>query len=316
MKSSDFQSGQQRTMLIVAVIVVLAIIGIGMLLVGFMLGNGGQSKSQPSPTATSTLPGVQPPVGGAVVPTFTPLPTATPPPPTDTPAPTPVPEPMIVAQEGGVNLRSGPGTTFSTVGRLEGGASARVTGKYADWWQVDYGGTPAWVANWVVADSNTEGVAEVAPPASPIPSTSIPPTAVPPTAAAPTAIPPTAVPDTRGIVSDRFDVGTKDLKVKAPGPFGNVGDVWFYVQISNTTMGKITVAKWGTFVEETGDFQMSYGGPKAGKPLELEAGKSWQHEDHINQFTLPEGTYHLWERICFTDGYCVNIDGPVQITIG
>jgi hypothetical protein len=319
MKSSDFQSGQQRTMLMVAVIVVLALIGIGLLLVGFIWGNRGQPKDQPSPTATSALPVVQPPVGEAVVPTFTPLPTATPPPPTATPPPTPVPEPMVVAQEGGVNLRSGPGTNFAVVGRLEGGASARVTGRYADWWQVDYGGTPAWVANWVVTDSNAEAVPEVAPPASPIPSTAVPPTAIPATAA-PTAVPATAVPDTRGIVSDRFVVGNrqKDGSIKANSQFGNAGDIWFDMQISNTTSETIIVDKWGAIVQETGHFQMSYGGPEAGKPLELEGGKSWQHKDHFynEEADLDVGTYHIWMRICFQDGYCVNIDGPVPITIG
>ncbi len=316
MKSSGYQSGQQRTIMIVGGIIVLALIGIGMIWIGFRLDRAGRSKDQQSsPTATSAMAGIQPPTSQVIVPTVTPLPTATAPLPTDTPQPTPVPEPMIVAQEGGVNLRSGPGATFSQVGRLEGGASARVTGKYADWWQIDYGGTPAWVANWVVADSNTGGVPEVAPPASPIPPVSAPPTAVPATAA-PTAVPATAVPDTRGIVSDRFDVGTEGLEVKAPGPFGNAGDIWFYMQVSNTTAGDITLAKWGAFVEETGDFQMSYGGPDGGKPLKVDAGKTCQHDDHINQFTLPEGTYHLWQRVCFQDGYCVNIDGPVEIRIG
>ncbi|MEJ2363271.1 MAG: hypothetical protein P8017_01090 [Deltaproteobacteria bacterium] len=63
---------------------------------------------------------------------------------------------------------------------------------------------------------------------------------------------------------------------------------------------------------------MSYGGPEAGKPLELEGGKSWQHKDHFynEEADLDVGTYHIWMRICFQDGYCVNIDGPVPITIG
>jgi hypothetical protein len=322
MKSSDFQSGQQRTMLIVAVIVVLAIIGIGMLLVGFMLGNGGQSKDQPSPTATSTLLGIQPPVGGAIVPTFTPLPTATPPPPTDTPQPTPVPEPMIVAQEGGVNLRSGPGTTFSAVGRLEGGASARVTGRYADWWQVDYGGTPAWVANWVVTDSNTTGVPEVVPPASPIPSTAVPPTAIPATAA-PTAIPVTAVPDTRGLTVNHFSVGLKDKKkeeVKPQSSYGNIGDVWFCFEAVNAGGGDVTIADFGAWSQENGHFQISWGGGEG--PFTVPAGgvvgmPRWC--DHFYNDRDPKfgvGTYHIWLRACFPDGYCVNLAGPVVVNIG
>lgn len=324
MKSSDFQFDQQRTMLVIGGLVVLALVGIGMIWMGFRLDNGGRSNDQPSPTATSALPGVQPPAGGAVVPTLAPPPTATPPPPpppsTDTPQPTPVPEPMIVAQDGGVNLRSGPGTNFSVVGRLEGGASAKVTGKYADWWQVDYGGTPAWVANWVVTDSNTEGVADVAPPASPIPPTRVPSTAVPPTAAPPTAIPPTAKPDTRGIVADSFIVGNKqdDGTINPNNKFGNAGDIWFYMQITNTSGGGVTIVQWGGFIEETGHFQKSWGGSGGGKPLELEPNKSKQWDDHFynEEAKLDVGTYHIWMRVCFQDGYCVNIAGPVQVTIG
>ena len=80
---------------------------------------------------------------------------------------------MIVVQAGGGNLRSGPGTNFATVGRLEENATARITGRYGDWWQVDYGGTPAWVANWVVTVSNADRVPKVVPPSSPTPPTPV-----------------------------------------------------------------------------------------------------------------------------------------------
>ncbi|MBN1813577.1 MAG: SH3 domain-containing protein [Anaerolineae bacterium] len=323
MKSSDFQSGQQRTMLIVGGIIVLALIGIGMIWVGFRLDNGGRSKERPSPTATSALSGIQPPAGGAVVPTFTPLPTATPPLPTATLQPTSVPEPMIVAQEGGVNLRSGPGTGFSVVGRLEGGASARVTGRYADWWQVDYGGTPAWVANWVVADSNTEGVTEVVPPASPIPSTRVPPTAVPPTAGPPTAVPPTPLPDTRGLQVNHFSVGLKEKKkeeVKPQSAYGNIGDVWFCFEAVNAGGADVTLTDFGAWAQENGHFQASWGGGEG--PFEVPAGEAvgmprWC--DHFYNDKDPKfgvGTYNIWLRACFSDGYCVNLAGPVVVNIG
>jgi hypothetical protein len=306
----------------VAAIVVLALVGIGLLLVGFIWGNSGQSKDQPSPTATSTPLGVQPPVGGAIVPTFTPLPTATPPP-TDTPQPTSAPEPMIVAQEGGVNLRSGPGTGFSVVGRLEGGASARVTGKYADWWQVDYSGTPAWVANWVVADSNTEGVSDVVPPASPIPATRVPPTAVPPTAGPPTAVPPTPLPDTRGITVNHFSVGLKEKKkeeVKPQTAYGNIGDVWFCFEAVNSSGADITISDFGAWAQENGHFQISWGGGEG--PFTVPSGGSvgmprWC--DHFYNDKEPKfgvGSYHIFLRACFPDGYCVNLAGPVIVNIG
>lgn len=322
MRSSDFQSGQQRTVLIVGGIIVLALIGVGMIWMGFRLDSGGRSKEQLTPTATSALPAIQPPAGGGIVPTFTPLPTVTPPPPTDTPQPTSVPEPMVVAQEGGVNVRSGPGTAFSVVGRLEGGVSARVTGKYADWWQIDYGGTPAWVANWVVADSNTEGVTEVVPPASPIPSTAVPPTAIPATAA-PTAIPATAVPDTRGLTAKHFSVGLKEKKkeeVKPQSAYGNIGDVWFCFEAVNTSGADVTLTNFGAWAQENGHFQVSWGGGEG--PFTVPAGESvgmprWC--DHFYNDKDPKfgvGSYQIFLRACFPDGYCVNLAGPIIVNIG
>jgi hypothetical protein len=319
MKSSNFQSGQQRTMLIVGGIIILALIGVGMVWMGFRLDNRGRSKDQASPAATSVLPVLSTtPPGEAVVPTITPLPTMTPIP-TDTPPPTPVPEPVIVAQEGGVNLRSGPGTSFSVVGRLDGGTSAKVTGKYADWWQVDYGGTPAWVANWVVADSNTEGVTDVVPPAPPISATRVPPTAVPPTAGPPTATP---MPDTRGLQANHFSVGLKEKKKEEVDPqsaYGNIGDVWFCFEAVNSG-GDITLTDFGAWSKENGHFQVSWGGGEG--PFTVPAGASvgmprWC--DHFYNDKDPKfdvGTYHIYLRACFTDGYCVNLSGPIEVNIG
>jgi hypothetical protein len=85
--------------------------------------------------------------------------------------------------------------------------------------------------------------------------------------------------------------------------------------ITNTSGGGVDIPKWGVWVQETGDFQMSWGGPGGGKPLRLETGQSKEWTDHINQFTLGEGRYHLWMRVCFSDGYCVNLAGPVEIEI-
>ena len=316
MRGSDFQSGQQRTILVIGGIAVLALMGIGMIWIGFRLDKAGQSDTQPTPTATALLPGVvQPPPAGASVPTNTPLPTVAPSVPTDVPTDTPVPEPMIVAQAGGVNLRSGPGTNFSVVGRLEGGASARVTGRYADWWQVDYVGTAAWTANWVVTASNTESVPDVVPPPSPIPPSPVPATSTP---SPPTAVPPTAAPDTRGIVANAFIVGNKqeDGDINPNDEFGNSNDIWFYMSITNSSSGGVTITKWGAWVQETGDFQMSWGSSGGGQPLRLETGQSKEWDDHINQFNLGAGTFHLWMRACFEDGYCVNLSGPVEIRIG
>jgi hypothetical protein len=313
MRNSDFQVEQQRTILFVAGIFVVAVIGIAMIWMGFAVDSGKQTEEErTTPTATSLAPVVQP-SSVAIVPTYTPLPTDTLLPPTATTEPTPQPEPMVVAQTGGVNLRSGPGSNFGVVGRLDGGLSAKVIGRYADWWQVEYSGSQVWVANWVVTATDVENVPEVAPPASPIPPTAPPPTQVPPTA---TSVPPTQAPDTRGIVADAFVVGNKKGdSVKPNTTFGNSNDVWFLMRVTNSG-DTVQIPQWGVYVQETGDFQKSWGGPGGGQPLTLNGGATKEWMDHINQFTLPQGKFHLWMRMCFQDGYCVNIAGPVVVDIG
>lgn len=58
-----------------------------------------------------------------------------------------------VAQQ--VNLRGGPGTSFAIVGGLQPGAAFTITGRNADssWYQVDTGGSTAWVAAFLVLDA-------------------------------------------------------------------------------------------------------------------------------------------------------------------
>jgi uncharacterized protein YraI len=89
--------------------------------------------------------------------------------------------PTLVAGEDGANVRTGPATSFEKLGTLASGESAVITGRYDDWFQIDYNGTPAWVASWVVTATGTEDVPEVEPPvatATPEP-TEGPPTATP-----------------------------------------------------------------------------------------------------------------------------------------
>ena len=47
-----------------------------------------------------------------------------------------------------VNVRSGPGTGYDILGRLSGGQRAGIIGKSDndEWWQIRYGGQPAWVS--------------------------------------------------------------------------------------------------------------------------------------------------------------------------
>lgn len=309
--------GQERTIWLIVGVVVMALIGIGLLWLGFTLGKGSGSPAVAETTATATP--LTLPTLVAIVPTAVVQPTATLlPEPTATA--TPIPEPMVMAQEGGVNLRSGPGTNFATVGRLEGNATARITGKYGDWYQVDYGGTSAWVANWVVTATNADGVAEVVPPASPIPSTQVPPTATPiPATAVPAA---TATPGIRGLKVNEFEVGHKisgesDVKSSA-GPYGNAGDIWFCFDVSNLSGGNMTLNSTGAYVQESGDFQISWGadGPFSVSSGGKIGGSKWCDHLYNDRVNMGVGTYHIWLRICFDDGSCVNAAGPAEVKIG
>ncbi len=118
----------------------------------------------PSPTAgqSGSQPAQQAPAPQAGNPTAEP-PTATPVPPT--PEPSPTPEAAAFTVNGAsINVRSGPGTTFPTLGRLTQGQSFPITGKSEDgtWWQFDYNGKTGWViaTNVAATGADTVQVAE------------------------------------------------------------------------------------------------------------------------------------------------------------
>jgi lipoprotein-anchoring transpeptidase ErfK/SrfK len=140
--------------------VAIALVGVAALLVGWLAGSPAQAApasidpTDPTPTVYFPPHAAQPTAGP---PTVTPLP------------PTPIP-PTVVVGSTGVNVRSGPGTDFARIGLLSPGAEARVTGRYGDWWQIEYAGASAWVASWVVTAFNVADVPEVAPPPTPVPA--------------------------------------------------------------------------------------------------------------------------------------------------
>ncbi len=77
-------------------------------------------------------------------------------PPTPTPPP---PKPVALAHMSGVNLRSGPGETYSRLGRLPKGDSLEIVGRNADgrWWLVvTPDGSFAWVADMAVMTANLD----------------------------------------------------------------------------------------------------------------------------------------------------------------
>ena len=47
----------------------------------------------------------------------------------------------------GLNVRSGPGTTYSIVGGLSNGAKVTITGQSGSWYKIKYGSTDAWVSS-------------------------------------------------------------------------------------------------------------------------------------------------------------------------
>ncbi len=290
--------GKWFSMWVVGGVVILVLFGVGIVVGGLLLTRGGQSEAE----ATQSVP-TSPPVSilpTVSVPTPTPLPTATllpeatVPPATDVPPTATAPLAMIEVGEGGVNVRSGPGTNFEAIGRLEPGEKAAVTGKYADWWQIDLDGSPAWVADWIVTASDTDGVAEVEPPASPIPPTAAP---APPTK---TPAPAPAKAECRGVVADDFQVEG------APGPYSAGAPIWFNMWIGNKTGGNVEYYSLGVQVEETGQYQQSYSYSFVGST-------QFNHRDHI--LIKEPGTYHLWLTIGFSETEWCRLMGPVQVVV-
>ncbi len=281
-------------------------VGLGIVLVwyGFTwTGEDGQPEDTPSPDAGSATPA---PV--LAWPTVTSPPTI--PPPTDTALPTITPEPTavpatdtpvvasVVVGPSGVNVRSGPSTSYTRLGHLDPGAQAELIGRYSDWWQIRYNGAPAWVFSELVTASNADIVPQVEPPPPPPAPTAVPATPVP------TAPPPTVTPASyRGLVPDGYQVEG------APGPYAVGQDIWFNMWINNTSGSVVEYKALGTFVEETGQFQKSY------SYSEFKPGQRFTHRDRINQFSLEPGTYSLWMMICFMDDQCFKMMGPVTVIV-
>jgi uncharacterized protein YraI len=129
--------------------------------------SGGATPPSQGQTATGSAPISQ---GEATSsPTFT---QTTAPVITDTVAPSATPcSPMVVANSA-VNVRGGPGTVYDTVGGLNPGGSAPVSGKNADgtWWYIDTPGGHGWVSGSVVtASCIPASLVVVAAPPTPLP---------------------------------------------------------------------------------------------------------------------------------------------------
>jgi uncharacterized protein YkwD len=132
----------------------VAALGIGLLWWGFRLGKGDQQPERAASEDRSSLMAAE---------TVVPIPTDTPLPPLAPPMPTP----YIVAGAEGVNVRSGPATSFEILGYLDPGSQAELIGRDDQWWQIRYQGVEAWVHGPLVTTYNADDV--VAPTPAPAP---------------------------------------------------------------------------------------------------------------------------------------------------
>ncbi len=133
---------------------------------------GGAATQSPSQgqTATSSVPISQ---GEATLTSSPAAAQTTAPLATDTVAPSATPcSPMVVANSA-VNVRAGPGTVYDTVGGLNQGGSAPVSGKSSDgtWWYINTPGGHGWVSGSVVTASCIPAALQVvAAPPTPLPA--------------------------------------------------------------------------------------------------------------------------------------------------
>jgi lipoprotein-anchoring transpeptidase ErfK/SrfK len=110
-------------------------------------------------------------------------------------------QPVVVAGEDGVNVRSGPGTDYARLGSLSPSEQAVVTGRYEEWWQIEYAGQHGWVSDLFVAAYDTGAIQVVQPPPTPVPSSP--------------AVIPTPAPATQLNESRWIDVSLTDQRVTA-----------------------------------------------------------------------------------------------------
>ena len=144
------------------------------------------TTAAPGLTTATALPAASPTASPTRPPTATPMPTPTNtrvPTITPTSSPTPTPEPEITISETlttTVNVRSGPGTDYPTIGQFKPGQTALVTGRNADtsWWQVSLTNTRVYTDGWIYStlvafsgDSKSVPIVKAPPLPTPIPET-------------------------------------------------------------------------------------------------------------------------------------------------
>jgi uncharacterized protein YraI len=117
------------------------------------------AKPTLEPTPTAAEPQAAPPVVVEEKPAEAPAAA-----PTEAPTEVPPTEAPTVAQftvnSQSMNVRSGPGTNYAAIGRLNGGETHDITGKNpgGDWWEFDFNGRKGWVSAGLVTATAADQV--------------------------------------------------------------------------------------------------------------------------------------------------------------
>jgi uncharacterized protein YgiM (DUF1202 family) len=201
----------------------------------------------------------------------------------------------LVAGPEGANVRAGPETTYAILGRLAPGDSAIITGRYEQWYQIDYQGAAAWIASWVVTATSAENAPEVPPPAGHTPAEPE------PAATEPASVPAPSL-SVEGYVIEGL-----------PGPYAADAQVPFWFKVTNTGAVALEYRALGTWAEEANQL---FEGPVSvapNPPLTIDAGQTIEGTGTIR--LTQQGTHSLWLYVVLADDSGVQLAGPVTVTV-
>jgi hypothetical protein len=285
-------------------IVVLALVGLGMIILAIASAMSGGLVGAPPTATTSALAPI--PTQVVIIPTTTPAPEMSP-----TPSAAPAtatsdaPEPTATAQwkisiEYPGYVRSGPGTTYAVVGGINPGESATLIGRddTATWFVIAFPAATdgkGWVSNIVASVEGDIQALPILQPSGPPPAV----TAAPrnPTATNAPAQQPTATPQaysSRGIVGQAFWFETTSAGVGQ--------EVWFHFKVTNTSNSDVPFGLLAAHTD-VGPTARSWGNTS------LSAGQTLEWRDNI-KFSAA-GTYQVYLGICYgNDNACAAGQSP------
>jgi hypothetical protein len=304
MTNSPFSN--RNNLLIVLGVFVLALIGVGFLVLAvFLLVRGpgsvaSQSASQTLPAVVATQVVFVPttteiPPTDTLEPTVAPTPTTPPPAPSNTPVVTATAAVTsnVVTVVSPANVRSGPGLTYPVIAGLNTGQTAPVVGRdsSAQWFAISVDSAPGgtgWISALVASYDGTvsdlpvvQASAPPPPQATAVPPTNPPPPTSPPQPAGPTNTP--VVGGANGIQTIKFD-----MHQTTGAPNQSMFFDFSVVNVSGSTISGYGILAAHTDQGVTAD---SWHAP-------LLPGKQLNWTDHIN---FPNtGTYQVYLGICYS----------------